>query len=166
MIRHGCRQLRRYSTHVEVLKDSAAIRAALNDPSWSLKDLLAQAKVKFDKTEVSNDKVLRVLKMSGFQTNIPQERVELIKNSLKLQMVLVSHLHNENEVIHEEESNDSIFRLIASDHDYQKPITLQGLMSEIEDLPNQIDSEKGELGFKINDLDPKNKTFFTVRLEK
>jgi hypothetical protein len=151
---------------MKVLRDSDAIRAALNQPSWSLHDLLEKAKVKFNKTEVSNEKVLRVLKMSGFKTDIPSEKVELIKNALKLQMLLVGHLYNENAVIDEEESNDSIFRLIASDHDYQKPITLKLLLRDIEDLPNQVDSEKGELGFKINDLDPKNKTFFTVRLDK
>lgn len=158
--------IRCYSTEFKVLKDSQEIRAALSQPSWSLRDLLEQAKVKFDKTEVSDEKVLKTLALSGFRTNIPPEKFNLIKDALKQQMVLVNHIYNENHVICPESSNDSVFRLIASDHQHQKPLSLKQLLAQIDDLPNQIDPEKGENGFNINDLDPKNKTYFKVRLNK
>lgn len=52
--------------------------------------------------------------------------------------------------------NDIQFRLVASDHLPTKPITLSDLLSSIDQLSSQVDSEKGEFGFDLSTLRSEN----------
>ncbi|CCG24386.1 hypothetical protein CORT_0F01590 [Candida orthopsilosis Co 90-125] len=52
--------------------------------------------------------------------------------------------------------NDIQFRLVASDHLPTKPMTLSDLLSSIDQLSGQVDSEKGEFGFDLSTLRSEN----------
>jgi hypothetical protein len=115
-------------------------------------------------TEISNETVLKMLKLSGFRADVDATNVENIKKALKLQMGFISHLYDDNQVITKESSNDSMFRLIASDHIHGNSTTLKSLLREIDELPLKVDPEKAETGFDIKKLNQKHKTHFTVKV--
>ena len=146
------------------LKDKESIGEIFRSSSWSVKELMSANDSVINETEISDETVLKMLKLSGFRADVDAAKVEAIKRALKLQMGFVSHLYDDNQVITKESSNDSMFRLLASDHIQQNPTTLESLLREIEELPLKVDPEKAETGFDIKKLNQKHKTHFTVKV--
>lgn len=82
-------------------------------------------------------------------------------------MVFIKYLYegDEEEFQKVEESNDDVFRLIASDHRHITPITLKSLMASIKNLDNEVDPQKGETEstLDISKLNGANPTYFTIK---
>lgn len=158
------RQTKRF---ISTLQTKQEIENFVNNSTWSVKELIQQNDELMKDIQIDSKTIRKMLKLSGLRLlDLTQEREQELISSLKSQMVFINHLYkNEGERKERYSSNDSIFRLIASDHIPEEPLSLDKLLKQIEDLPNTIDPEKGEIegSFAIKDINPRNDKFFTIR---
>ncbi|RLV90427.1 Glutamyl-tRNA [Spathaspora sp. JA1] len=170
MCKHILRlSIRRYSTNKSTyLTSKEQIDQFLSKPTWSVKQLMKPNQDSINQITIDSNVIRKMLTLSGLKSDITSETEQQLINALKLQMIFIGHLYNDNEMNQEKESsNDSIFRLIASDHKPDTPVTLESLLHQIKNLPQQVNPEKGETeGFPISEINPRNDTFFTIKTKK
>ncbi|ODV82388.1 uncharacterized protein CANTADRAFT_38264, partial [Suhomyces tanzawaensis NRRL Y-17324] len=123
------------------------IQSLFKAPTWSVQELLhaPQSDVSIDKGSVR-----KILKLSGLKTDITEQEEERLAEALSTQMTFIKHLYEGSDAKERESSNDSIFRLLPSDHAHGKEVTLTSLLEEIKNL--RADPEKGEDGFDVSKL--------------
>ncbi|EGW32785.1 uncharacterized protein SPAPADRAFT_135685 [Spathaspora passalidarum NRRL Y-27907] len=154
--------LRRFNS--SYLNTKQQIDKFLSQPTWSVKQLMKPNQDSINKITIDSNVIRKMLALSGLKSDITPEREQELINALKSQMTFIGHLYNENEMNQEtESSNDSIFRLIATDHKANPPLTLDTLLEQIEKLPSEVNSEKGEHGFDITEINSRNDHFFTIK---
>lgn len=112
------------------------IRNLLNNSTWASGDLLKKSAG----SSVDLTLLRRMLKLSGLSTDILKEQEEDYLQSLRAQVNLFENLYDGTKV--EALENNSHFRLIASDHVPEKPLTLTMLKKKIAEL--RANDEKGE----------------------
>jgi len=149
-----------------VLQNTADITKLLNDSTWAVKDLIRQTQRDGENIEIDSLTAKKILKLSGFKTDISKLEEEAVISALMSQMVFIKHLYEDDSAVHhKEKSNDSHFRLMASDHIPQEPLTLLKLLESIETL--KVDTEKGETpeSFEIKQLNERHGTHFVISSE-
>lgn len=93
-----------------------------------------------------------MLKLSGLNTDISEHEESQWIKALNTQVAFIDHLV-EDESEHKPQANGSeIFRLIASDHNPPKPLTLKKLLEDVANVESEIDPKKGEFGFDTSGL--------------
>lgn len=124
------------------LLSSAEISELVHKSTWSVQDVIP----KNTEAEVDPKVVKKMLKMSGFDTNISAEEERKWTRALQTQIGFINHLYESNEITDKKTENSAeMFRLIASDHNPPEPLTLDALLQEVENL--RASNEKGENGF-------------------
>lgn len=138
----------------KIVKNNEELKDLLKTPSWRLLDLIEETNDS-NIPQVNRKTLTRILKLSGLDTNISEEREKSLLQSLNLQMRFIKNLYEDTDAYNpKEESNEYTFRLLESDHKEAEPLTLEKLLGEIESLSGKVDKEKGEVpeGFKIGQL--------------
>lgn len=118
------------------------LRAFLNSPTWRVHDLVPEVK-----DAPVGAKVDKILRMSGFPTNVSEEARGRIEDALRTQIAFIEDLYDDNEVHPPTCDNASVFRLLASDHHPPQPLTLAALEQQVTEIGERVSSERGELGF-------------------
>ncbi|CAI5759024.1 unnamed protein product [Candida verbasci] len=132
------RSLHKSTRLLRQIKTKEDIDKLLNNPTWSVKELSSSKQN--SNSEITHKTVAKMIKLSGFNDEVTPE----LTKSLNLQMNFIEKLYDgEEEEVHKHSNNDSIFRLIASDHIPDKPLTLKQLQEEIKNL--KPSKEKGEI---------------------
>lgn len=165
------RSLRTFSVSIRarscgpVLQNSGDISKLLNSSTWAVKDLIRQTQKDGEKFEIDSLTIRKILRLSGLKTEISKKDEETIISALKSQMVFIKHLYEDDSFHQQEKSNDTHFRLMASDHIPPQPLTLLKLLESIEDL--KVDPEKGEPSesFDISQLNQRHNTHFVISSE-
>ncbi|CCE86193.1 Piso0_005849 [Millerozyma farinosa CBS 7064] len=143
-----------YSTKVgQTLASEKDLKSYLEKSMWKVADLVSHKQSDLDKIKIDDKVIEKTLKCSGLEASQsdPNGKKKLI-SSLKAQMCFVQHLYEDSEPskMKDENKNNTIFRLIASDHKPQDPLTLEKLMSDIEKLQYSVNASKGEEENSIN----------------
>lgn len=124
----------------------AALKQFINKLTFSIKPLISPK----GKNEVLDEVIRKMVKLSGLNSDNPQMMGEF-KASLNVQLGFINSLYDDSVALGEgKNTNDRLFRLIKSDHDDKKPLTLKDIQEQIKTLDNQVDPVKGEVGFKKN----------------
>lgn len=144
------------------LKNEQDVRKVLSNPTWSINELL---ETDGNDVEITPSTVSKIIKLSGLNSNLSEKDRSALLKALKQQMVFIRHLYDENEEdIKDKDSNEKVFRLIESDHNPPKGLTLQKLLKDIEGLPKEVDVLKGETEFDIRKLHPTSESpYFTIK---
>lgn len=150
-----------------ILENKSQIKELVNRSEWNILDIIKFSEDEVRKIRIDSKVITKVLKASGLRNNLSDEQKQGLIRNLKLQMVFIKYLYegDEEEFQKVEESNDDVFRLIASDHRHITPITLKSLMASIKNLDNEVDPQKGETEstLDISKLNGANPTYFTIK---
>ncbi|ODV68056.1 hypothetical protein HYPBUDRAFT_5871 [Hyphopichia burtonii NRRL Y-1933] len=155
--------IRASTSNQRLLKTEREINEYLNKSTWAVKDLISDPN---DRIQISDKTMDKIVRLSGLTNDVSSVEREKLASALGQQMGFVKHLYDNDtsNMDSTEEANDRLFRLIASDHILQKPVSLQDLLEEIESLPGKVDKEKGEIDFDIRKLHPDSESsYFTVK---
>ncbi|WEJ93970.1 hypothetical protein PSN45_001447 [Yamadazyma tenuis] len=96
---------------------------------------------------VGEEELQKLLKLSGLNESAVSK--QSLIDSLNLQLSFIKSLYGPNEMV-SKSNNDNIFRLLRPDNRPEPPLTLKALQAQIERVDNEIDPEKGEVGFSHN----------------
>ena len=150
ILRSTTRNLITSSRRFENLKTTEEIRNFLAESTWSINELL-KLPTGSSQPEVSPEIVKKMLKLSGLNDLKDDQSVT---KALNLQMMFINHLYdNDHETVTpspKRNENNGIFRLLASDHLPQRPLELNNLLKQINEI--KPDPSKGEVDFTISDL--------------
>lgn len=146
------------------LKSRKEIEEFLDKRLWSLQELLESPG---KDPQIAPETVDKMRKLSGLGSNSDSVEREKLTKVLNTQMRFIQHLYSKEEQTDtaqetSERSNDSIFRLLASDFREPEPLGLHEILQQIEKLPNEVDPEKGEASGSIRDLLPETEVLFKV----
>ena len=133
------------STIGKTIHNKEELRQLLSKPTWSFNDIINND---IDEPEITADLVKHMGKLSGLEITDTEGAIK----SLKSQMSFIKALYSDNEDAQNKQNNNVMFRLMESDNE-PKPITLTQLMESIENLPKEVDSEKGEVHQESNKID-------------
>ncbi|KAI5956316.1 GTF1 [Candida jiufengensis] len=109
--------------------------------------------------EEQTTKIKKIIKQSGFIQPSTTKNLQKLCKSFEIQKLFIKHLydvdndsttteHKENKKLQEKYQ----FRLVYSDHLPDPPLTLNKIMEQIENLPNEVSDAKGERGFDFYKL--------------
>lgn len=146
------------------LENEADIRKALNNPTWSVNELLEE-----EDYEISPSTINKIMKLSGLNSSLTEENKTVLSKALQHQMVIIRRLYDEDEkeIKAPHSGNEKVFRLIESDHNPTDALTLKKLLHDIEKLPESVDVAKGEKDFDIRKLHPKSDSrYFIIKSKK
>ncbi|CCE87301.1 Piso0_005849 [Millerozyma farinosa CBS 7064] len=160
-----------YSTKVgRTLASEKDLKSYLEKSTWKVADLVTHKQSDLNKINIDDNVIEKTLKCSGLEASSadPNSKQKLI-SSLKAQMCFVQHLYEDSEPSRskDENKNNTIFRLIASDHKPEDPLTLEKLISDIEKLQSSVNASKGEEENSI-DIETLNgkASYFTLEPKK
>lgn len=146
------------------LKNEADIRRALNNPTWSVNELLEE-----EDYEISPGTINKIIKLSGLKNHLTEENKTVLSKALQHQMVILRRLYDEDghDIKATSGGNEKVFRLIESDHNPTDVLTLEKLLEDIEKLPESVDAAKGERDFDIRKLHPDSESrYFMIKSKK
>ncbi|CUM68191.1 uncharacterized protein PRCAT00005910001 [Priceomyces carsonii] len=156
-------RLRRFKSGTigKVLNSKKEIAEVLNNSTFNLQEVFSNNNndVKID-TKILN----KVLKHSGLKTFNKEEELDYIR-ALESQLKFIKFLYDDDkEFDRKENSNESVFRLLHSDHQ-PTLCSLELVLADIRELHKQRDDEKGETDFtfSINQLNKNHKNYFIIQ---
>lgn len=131
------------------LKNATEIGSYLRKPSWNVLDMIPSA----DHTsqEINKETVQSMLQISGLEWQISEKEMSRWIKTLNTHVAFINHVNDSVGEI-EEESESSVFRLLASDHQPPEPLTLQKLLQQVEEVEKHVSDERGERGFDTSRL--------------
>lgn len=101
--------------------------------------------------EASVETCKNMLKISGLKSEISDEDMARWVKALNRHVAFINHVNDSaNEI--EDESETSVFRLLASDHQPPQPLTLKELLRQVEEVEKHVSDERGERGFDTSCL--------------
>ena len=119
------------------------IHKTLQQSSWSLKTLFEGREVPIEPQTIIN-----LCKLSGLNEDLTENSRVAITRSLQQQIKFIEHLYDQSQMNSQMALKDEklarTFRLIQSDHQPNKPLTLADIEAQITALQPLID--KGEIG--------------------
>lgn len=124
------------------LQTPEQVNIYINTPHGSLRDLMPKAG-----NHVDGATVRKMLKLSGFDTNITKDVEQKWTHALNTQVGFINHLHHGDV---ESKTNASVFRPIASDHSVLQALDLCALKKQVEDF-QKIQEEPWEARTYIKD---------------
>lgn len=137
---------RRFSPNLDSYSE---LEEFLNTPTWKVRDVIPA--IPEESQEIDSSVVQKMLKMSGFDTNILKEDEQKLMTALKTQIAFIDHLYEPGEDKGGKSENSAeIFRLLSSDHHPPTPLTLKELLKQVEELEERVCEERGENGFEGN----------------
>lgn len=164
-------QCLRYSTKVgQTLTSEKDLKSYLGKSTWKVAGLVTHKQSDLDKINIDDKVIEKTLKCSGLEAvQLDPESKQKLILSLKAQMCFVQHLYEDSEPpkMKDANKNNTIFRLIASDHKPENPLTLEKLMSDIDKLQASAKALKGEEenSFDIETINGKA-SYFTLEPKK
>lgn len=146
------------------LKNRKEIDDFLNNRLWSLHELL---ETPGKDSQIAPEIVDKMRKLSGLGTIANEDEREKLTKVLDTQMRFIEHLYSETDhgklaATKPQKSNDNVFRLIADDFRPSEPLGLSDILQQIENLPNEVDPEKGEISGSLRSFVGKEEVLFRV----
>lgn len=126
------------------LQNKAQLKQLLSSLPWKIDSIIPKA---LETDNAIDARVVRkMLHISGLQTDISKEAEQTWFDALQRHVAFINHVHDLDDSSLSDR-NDSVFRLLESDHHPPKPLTLSELEKKMEIAQNEISEEKGEFGF-------------------
>ncbi|EEQ38992.1 hypothetical protein FOB63_004721 [Clavispora lusitaniae] len=131
------------------LKNAQEISQFLRKSTWNVHDLIPSKE--HITNEVDSRVVRKMLRLSGLDENLPEPELNRWAEMLNTHVAFINHvsdLHSSTKG----EIGSSVFRLLASDHKPESPLTLKELLRQVDEISDHVSDQRGERGFDTSEL--------------
>lgn len=126
------------------LENKAQLKHLLSSLTWKIDSIIPKT---LDADSSIDARVVRkMLHISGLETDISKEAEQKWFDALQRHVAFINHVHDLDDSALSDK-NDTVFRLLESDHHPPKPLTLRELQKGAEIAEHERSEEKGEFGF-------------------